>query len=267
MGRKILIVDDEPEIVRVMQARLEHVGYDVRTASGGKEALEKFKAEKPDLIITDVMMPEMTGYEFFEMLRKLDGGGASVPVVVISARGSMGQFFDKWAIAAFIPKPFNMPFFVEEIQKILAPHAPVHEVDRSVAAQKKDGRRMILLVGVSEFELRKMTDFLEENFCNVVPGLNEKDAFEVAKKLKPDFILMEFWEDPARFDTVSLFHSLAADPATKPIPYSVFCRGPLYNDVLKNFYEKYVLRYDDVAELTRGLESLMQTPRFKKRSY
>lgn len=262
-----MIVDDEPEIVKTMRTRLEHAGYDVLTASDGKEALEKFKEEKPDLVITDVMMPGMTGYEFFETLRRLGGEGASVPVIVISARSSMAQFFDKWAIASFFSKPFDMHLIVSEIQRIFAPRATAAPVAETVVAQKKDGRRTVLLAGVSEFETRKMKDFLEENFCNVLQALDEKDALETAKKTKPDFIFLEFWEDPARFDTIKLFRSLAADPATKPIAYSVFCRDALYNDALKTFDAKYLLPFSGAPELVTSLESLMQNPRFRKRSY
>ncbi len=62
MAGKVLLVDDEPDINLVLKARLEAEGYQVATAKNGLEALEKFAIERPDLIITDVMMPGLSGY-------------------------------------------------------------------------------------------------------------------------------------------------------------------------------------------------------------
>ena len=73
MGGKVLLVDDEPAILKILKDRIEAEQHTVVVAQSGKEALEKFKDEQPDLIITDVMMPEMSGYEFFEALRGMGG--------------------------------------------------------------------------------------------------------------------------------------------------------------------------------------------------
>lgn len=264
MGQKILIVDDEPEIVQTLRSRLEHAGYEVRTASNGRDALEQFKTEKPDLIVTDVMMPGMTGYEFFEALRKTGKEGAAVPVIVMSARSSMGQYFEKWSIAAFLPKPFDMPFFVKEVRRVLEAGASVRSPAPAGPVAGKDIRGTALLVGVSEFEMRKMKDFLEKNAWRVTQGLDEKDAVKVARKTNPDLILFEFWEDPVRFDAVKLSISLGMDAATKAIPYGVFLKGPLQNDAMKTFASKQLLPFTDVADLTRKMGAWMETLPVKK---
>ena len=267
MGHKILIVDDEPAMNLIMKNRLEKEQFQVVTATDGAEALAKFKAEKPDLVITDVMMPGLSGYEFFDLLRKTGKEGAVVPVIVTSARGSMEQFFDKWAIAAFIPKPFDAPFLIQEIRRILSSHRSTPLVGKIETVQKKMGQRTVLLVGVSEFEMRKVKDFLEQNLCTVVPGLDEEDAFETARKIAPDFIFIEFWEEATKFDAVRLHQALATDSLTRQIPYAVFCRSALQNDARKNFNTKHLLVFKDAVELVHSIESFMQNPEFKKRSY
>ena len=270
MGHKILIVDDEPVMLLILKSRLEAEQYEIVTAKDGTEGLAKFKTEKPDLVITDVMMPGLSGYEFFEALRKSGKEGASVPVIVTSARGSMSQFFEAWQIAAFIPKPFDMPLLVKEIKEALwvpleaPPGEPVAPV---TPVQPKGDLRTILLVGVSEFEMRKVKAFLEENSCSVVQALDEQDALKTAKKLKPDFIFIEFWEDATRFDAVKLSHSLRANSITQQIPYVVFCKPALLNDASKDFNSKHLMGAADAAGLVNSIESLMQTPEFRKRSY
>ena len=179
------------------------------------------------------MMPGLSGYEFFEALRKLGGEGAAVPVIVTSARGSMAQFFDAWAIVEFIPKPFEMSLFLKKIREIFSPHAAAHSSGEVASVPKTGDQRTVVLVGVSEFEMRKAKDFLEQNSCVVVQALDEGDAFKTCQKLKPDFILIEFWDNEARFDAANLHHALAADPITKQIPYAVFCNPALQNEAGK----------------------------------
>ncbi len=267
MAHKILIVDDEPALLLILKGRLEAEQYQVVTAGDADEGLAKFKSEKPNLVITDVMMPGLSGYEFFEALRKLGGEGATVPVIVTSARGSMSQFFDTWAITAFVPKPFDMPLLVKKVKEAMPAPVLTHPVAKAAPVPIKGEQRTALLAGVSEFELRKMKDFLEQNLCTVVQGLDEEDAFRTARKLKPDFIFFEFWEDPTRFDAAKLLHYLKADSITQQIPYAVFCKPALVNDANKSFNTKHLLVACDAAELVNHLESLMQTPEFRKRSY
>jgi len=84
MASKILVVDDEPFVVKIMQNRLEANGFLLDTASNGKEALEKAKSFKPDLIVLDYLMPDMTGEETCRMLKAQDDT-KDIPVVIFTA--------------------------------------------------------------------------------------------------------------------------------------------------------------------------------------
>src|SRR3989442_777224 len=81
--RRILIVDDEPNLVDAVRMYLEMEGYVILTAMSGREALEKLRDLLPDLIVLDVMMPNMDGFETLRELRKL----SNVPVIMLTARG------------------------------------------------------------------------------------------------------------------------------------------------------------------------------------
>src|SRR6266700_759132 len=80
---RILIVDDEPQITRVLRTALFAQGYDVRSAADGESALETFGDWPPDLVITDLSMPNVNGIELCRRLRKL----SAVPIVVLSVKG------------------------------------------------------------------------------------------------------------------------------------------------------------------------------------
>ena len=103
MAKKILIIDDDPVIVRYLKTLFEDNGYDVCTATSSQEGLEVVRKEKPDLITLDLEMPGEWGPRFYRKLRK-DKDLRETPILVIS--GIDGDHAIKDAIA-FIPKPFD----------------------------------------------------------------------------------------------------------------------------------------------------------------
>jgi CheY-like chemotaxis protein len=104
--KKILIIDDEPNIVKMVEVRLKANNYDVVAAFDGAEGLDKAKKEHPDLIILDVMMPGMDGFQFFKTIRK-DPAQANIPILMLTARGAMKDTFEMLGAEEFITKPFE----------------------------------------------------------------------------------------------------------------------------------------------------------------
>ena len=106
--KKILIVDDEPTIVKALTLRCKSKGYEVATAVDGNDALQKVEETAPDLIFLDVMMPPPNGYQVCHKL-KHDDRFKHIPIVMLTARsGESDHVFGKEAGAdAFVTKPFN----------------------------------------------------------------------------------------------------------------------------------------------------------------
>jgi len=108
MAKKILAVDDERHIVRLIQVNLERAGYQVVTAFDGADALKKVDADKPDLVVLDVMMPRMDG---FEVLKRLQANPETreIPVIMLTAKAQDQDVFRGWAsgVSAYLTKPFN----------------------------------------------------------------------------------------------------------------------------------------------------------------
>lgn len=120
MPKKILVVDDERHIVRLCEVNLQRAGYEVETAFDGQEALEKVEAETPDLIVLDVMMPKMDG---FEVLKKLKGEPttAALPVLMLTARPALADAPRAGGSisAAWLTKPFSPPDLLQCVREML----------------------------------------------------------------------------------------------------------------------------------------------------
>ena len=117
MALKILLVDDEPDIIEVVQDRLEAYGFIVATAGTGLEALKKLSAERFDGVFLDVKMPEMGGIETLEEIRK---GDKEIPIIIITSSSTQEAAIDAIAKGAneYILKPFEWEELKGKIQKV-----------------------------------------------------------------------------------------------------------------------------------------------------
>ncbi|MBL8049536.1 MAG: response regulator [Chthonomonas sp.] len=108
MPTKVLVCDDERNIVRLIQVNLEKAGYTVVTAYDGKDGLEKIRAEKPDMVVLDVMMPYMDGFEVLKNLRR-EPDTADLPVIMLTAKAQDKDVFEGYHYGAdmYLTKPFN----------------------------------------------------------------------------------------------------------------------------------------------------------------
>jgi two-component system, OmpR family, KDP operon response regulator KdpE len=112
--KRILVVDDERQIIRMLRASLQSSGYEVLTANNGIEGLERFESGRPDLIITDLAMPEMNGLELTQAVRRLD----RTPIIVLSVRDTdvmKVKALDEGA-DDYLTKPFSMPELLARIR-------------------------------------------------------------------------------------------------------------------------------------------------------
>lgn len=118
--KHILAVDDEKSIRRLIEVNLERAGFRVTTACDGLEALEKFQAERPDMVVLDWMMPRMDGFEVLTRL-KADPATAEVPVILLTSKAQDQDMFSGWKAGAdlYLTKPFNPGELVTFVKQIL----------------------------------------------------------------------------------------------------------------------------------------------------
>ncbi|MCQ9205650.1 MAG: response regulator [Omnitrophica bacterium] len=122
---KILIIDDDPDLIESMRVVLESKGYEVISAESGEEGLEKQKKQKPDLIVLDVMMPKMDGFETARAIKKT---GNNTPVLMLTAiKDKMGLDFKNSAgdpdwlpVDDYCEKPLDKGSLIAKIEKLLS---------------------------------------------------------------------------------------------------------------------------------------------------
>ncbi len=117
---KVLIVDDEIHIVKIIAYKLRGAGYDVISAGDGVEALQMVQADRPDLILLDIMMPRMDGYQALETL-KGDPATRDIPVFMLSVKNKEADLQRGWQLGCddYITKPFSPGKLLERIDQAL----------------------------------------------------------------------------------------------------------------------------------------------------
>ena len=117
MPKKILVVDDKKELRNLLREYLSQEGFEVVTASDGKEALFVARQEKPDLIILDLMMPEMGGYEFMHIFNR----EASIPIIILTAKLEENEKVLGLELGAddYVTKPFSMRELTARVRAVL----------------------------------------------------------------------------------------------------------------------------------------------------
>lgn len=118
--KKILVVEDEPDIAESLKLRLDMAGYEVVVAGNGQEAVSKAKTESPDLVLLDLMIPKMDGYEVCRVLRSHEATKMT-PVVVLTALQMVGDIDKAFEAGAndYLSKPFTNERLLAKIQKLL----------------------------------------------------------------------------------------------------------------------------------------------------
>lgn len=119
-GQRVLVVDDDPVILRLLEVNFEMEGYDVLSATDGEEAVRRALEERPDLMVCDIMMPNVNGLEVVERLRA-DERTRTMPIVLLSAKAQAVEVRKGLEVGAdeYLTKPFDPLDLVERVQALL----------------------------------------------------------------------------------------------------------------------------------------------------
>jgi DNA-binding response OmpR family regulator len=116
---RVLVIDDEPDVLLLCRVNLEHAGHEVRMASSGPEGMELARSERPDVIVLDLMMPQMDGYDVLQEL-SADAGTHDVPVLVLTARTRIEDQLRGWraGAAGYLKKPFAPASLTADVDRL-----------------------------------------------------------------------------------------------------------------------------------------------------
>lgn len=150
-NQKLLLVDDEPGLREAVSAYLEDEGFEIEVASNANQAWEWLQGNSPDLIISDVMMPQVNGYEFLKQLRD-DPRFRSIPVIFLTARGMTSDRIQgyKAGCDAYLPKPFDPEELVAIVRNLLE--------RRSVSAEAGGGDARLEAIAQEIASIKGMLD-------------------------------------------------------------------------------------------------------------
>ncbi|HJP92203.1 MAG TPA: response regulator transcription factor [Pyrinomonadaceae bacterium] len=168
MSKRLLIVDDEPNLLRALEAFLTAEGFDVTTARSGAEALVKIAQTVPDLIISDIRMPGMNGYELARQLRDASRT-ALVPIVFLTAKGETGDRVEGFraGVDAYFTKPFVPDELLAMIKNILTRIERTHaQIAKLVGRAEKQG---------AAFHDESLTEAENRIATSVARGLSNKE--------------------------------------------------------------------------------------------
>ncbi|QSQ18195.1 response regulator [Myxococcus landrumensis] len=119
----VLVVDDDPDILEALSEILEAEGFVIRRARNGKEALDRLEPEPPNLILLDLMMPVMDGWEFAQRMRQKPPAVAGIPLIVLSADRNVGSKAQDIGAVGHLAKPFELNDLLDMVRRSLDPSA------------------------------------------------------------------------------------------------------------------------------------------------
>ncbi len=201
MNARILIVDDEPRYVRLMEANLITDGYQVMKATNGQEAVQMVADHSPDLVILDVMMPVMDGFAACERIREF----SNVPVIIVTAKGEERDRVRGLDLGAddYIVKPFSATEILARVRAVL--RRTIHSGQQlSQAAIFTHGSLRIDLARAEVFRENKMV-FLSATEYRLLLQFVQS----VGKVISADQLLQDVWGDEYRDDKEILWVSIS----------------------------------------------------------
>ncbi|MFZ5572806.1 MAG: HD domain-containing phosphohydrolase [Thermodesulfobacteriota bacterium] len=142
---KILVIDDEPIVLGVVSEALLHAGFDVLTASDGETGMEIFRREGPVIVLTDINMPGMSGFDLLKMMKKLS---PAAQILVFSGMGTTGDVIEALRLGAcdYLYKPLTVEFLIHTVMRCIERHELIQErINRNVMLEQQVAERTAAL--------------------------------------------------------------------------------------------------------------------------
>ena len=178
MIRNILLAEDDRGTALLTKTQLERYGYQVHSVGNGAEALEILQDERVDLIVTDVVMPEMDGVDLY-MALKQDKYLANIPVIIVTDKATFLEAFSALGVNHFLPKASDIKDLIEKI--------------KTIDSQEPDQKPLfkVLICGENDTVVKQMKVALQRKGCLVVVTENSPDVIPKAIEMTPHLIILD----------------------------------------------------------------------------
>ncbi|MDQ1317999.1 MAG: hypothetical protein QG588_1655, partial [Candidatus Poribacteria bacterium] len=185
--RRALLIEDDKPIAEQITRYLSEIGAESIIYPKGEGAVDKIKLYKPDLIILDIMLPDITGWDVLVQL-KSDPYTRDIPVIIVSVIDDRTRGMQLGALE-YIVKPINMEQLLKTLQKVLPSKASESKV--LIIMTKEGEKPCILLVDDNEISIKSISAYLLASGCQVIVARNGEESIQLAKENIPDIILMD----------------------------------------------------------------------------
>ncbi|MBI2264246.1 MAG: response regulator [Armatimonadetes bacterium] len=258
MSKTILIVEDDHIISKALKLNLEIEGYRTLTAYDGEEGLEVARKSLPDLILLDIMLPKMNGFEVYYKLKE-DVKAKSIPVIILSGAGREEDLLKGWELGAvdYIVKPFDLNRLLSKVQSVLFPLPAAAAVE----ARKMPQVLKVAILGANETAVELLRTFLGDpdfRVCGLVDNDSTKREMELARLLDiqtaPD---MPALLGKTRADVVLCSTEAGYGEAVSLTP-SVEVMGPLAIELLQKLLNTREEKAETNRNLSRKLKKAME---------
>ena len=219
------MIEDNPTNLELMVYLLSACGHEALQAQGGREGLRKAKDQKPDLVLLDIHMPEIDGYEVARRLRA-DPDCSPIPIVAVTALAMVG---DREKILAsgfngYIPKPIEAESFLSHLSAFIprpvrpAVAAPAYTQDVQISQRSRRKKQaLVLFVDNVQTNIDLVRSILEPSGFEVAAALSAREGLDLARHTKPDLIISDV--HMPQEDGYAFMRMLQGDAALRDIPF------------------------------------------------
>ncbi|MFA5059146.1 MAG: response regulator [Candidatus Omnitrophota bacterium] len=206
--QKILVIEDDRAIAELIKLKLERSGFEVLAVLDGIEGLETLKENMFDLIILDILLPRMDGFQFYKKLKETPRI-AHIPVLVMTGRGAMKDSFESLGVQSFLTKPFEPEDLIFQVKKLLAG-----------AVKSSSAAKTALIAGTNPARLQEMKAQLEAKGYQVSLAADGHQALGKALQLLPDLFILQYSFSEISSDEI--IKALDDCPAAKQVSVVVY---------------------------------------------
>jgi DNA-binding response OmpR family regulator len=248
-NKRILVIDDEMDFVKMLRARLQIEGYEVLTAEDGTKGIQIARKERPDVIILDIMMPGMDGHMVCDTIKKSTLTW-SIPIIYLTAKTSQADevlAMEKGA-KYYLTKPYNPGVLLEMVRSAIM---------ESNQIEKNEGRILVVdkdLTFVSELEAR-----LKQAGYEVLLSPTAQEGLKAAREHHPDVILLDFLT--SHEDSHASIKTISHDDSLQTIPLFVLAPEAIMARVDKKManLEKFITKPVNYVLLLETIERTLKT--------
>ncbi len=219
--KKILVVEDETDMRTMLVLELKTSDYEVFQAADGEEGFKIAEKVKPDLILSDVMMPKMDGNQLMKQLRASEFG-KEIPFIVLTARGQLRDYFEVMEVDDFIRKPFDAEDLLTRVERILYRQRVNPALIETLRKEAAESKRRILMLDNDAVISSKLQEALEdyEKYYEIKIVTTVPEFFEMVILFKPHIITTRFILN--ELDADKLIKIVRGMPHIKNIPIIVY---------------------------------------------